>query len=84
MLQYHRKSAIWAPVFYPAPVRLYLFTIFIAALLAGCQTAVAPEGRIDGVSFKVGENAIGEACRVVSAAPGADLSCSTRNPMIKP
>jgi CHAT domain-containing protein len=71
MLQDYKKSAIGAPIFCPA--RAYLFTILTAVLLAGCQTAVAPGAGSDGVSFKVGENAIGEACRVVSAAPDADL-----------
>jgi len=71
MLQNYKKSAIGAPVFHPT--RVHLFTLLIAVLVAGCQTAVAPGGRIDGVSFKAGKNEIGEACRVVSAAPNADL-----------
>ena len=66
-----QKLAIRAQVSYRTPG--FLLTVVLAATLAGCQTAVAPGEGINGVSFKAGENTIGEVCQVVSAIPDTDL-----------
>ena len=71
MLPDHNKPVTGGSTSHPA--RECLITLLITALVTGCQTTVAPGGKTDGVSFKPGENAIGEACRVVSAAPKASL-----------
>ena len=75
MLPAHNQSSTRAPLL--PPVRNCLITLLTTVALVGCQTAVAPSGRTDGVSLKVGENTVGEACRTVSAKPVAKLPQGT-------
>ena len=75
MLPDHNKSSVRVPFLHPARDCLIFF--LTTALLAGCQTAGVPGGKTDGVSLKVGENAIGETCRAISAKPGTHVPQGT-------
>lgn len=75
MLPDHNKSSTRAPLLHPA--RGYIITFLTTVLLVGCQTAGTLTGKTDGISLKVGENAIGESCRAISAKPDTNLPQGT-------
>ena len=71
MLQDYDNSMIKAPFRLAADVTLAI--LFITVLLCGCQTMDIAKSGSKGINYGVGDNTIGESCRLVSAEPEAGL-----------